>query len=365
MRFTREQYIELMTHGDVERPMFTSLFGPLVGVDQQWRSQGAAEDEIDLSAFEWDYVNEINCGGQMDIWGGFTPELIEETDEYLIQKDTLGRTMKLCKGFATIPLPLDYPVTDMDSWLKVKPFYQFHEERIDWDAVQRAERAQQDGSLVAAWIPGGFDLPRQLMGEENTCLCYYLQPELMTDILETAGTMVEKVLERITEKLTIDHLRVHEDMAGKSGSLVGPDLIRKFIKPYYRRCWDLVKSRGAKIFSQDSDGDMNSVIDVFLECGLTAMYPMEPAAGMDIVHLRKKYGDRLAFLGGIDKHILRESTEDIRKELEYKMQPMMQTSGVAFALDHRITNGTPIDNYRYYVDLGREILGLPARSGRK
>ena len=53
------------------------------------------------------------------------------------------------------------------------------------------------------------------------------------------------------------------------------------------------------------------------------MYPMEPAAGMDMVELRKKYGQRIAFKGGIDKHVLRQSKEEIRKELEYKMQPLM------------------------------------------
>jgi hypothetical protein len=35
----------------------------------------------------------------------------------------------------------------------------------------------------------------------------------------------------------------------------------------------------------------------------------------------------------------------------------------AFALDHRIPNGTPLENYRYYVRLGRELLGLPPLDG--
>ena len=45
------------------------------------------------------------------------------------------------------------------------------------------------------------------------------------------------------------------------------------------------------------------------------------------------------------------------------MQPVMRAGGTVFGLDHRIPNGTPLANYRYYVDLGREILGLPPRSG--
>ena len=35
-----------MTFGHAPRPMFTELFGPLVGLDAEWRAQGAAEAEI-------------------------------------------------------------------------------------------------------------------------------------------------------------------------------------------------------------------------------------------------------------------------------------------------------------------------------
>jgi uroporphyrinogen-III decarboxylase len=85
---------------------------------------------------------------------------------------------------------------------------------------------------------------------------------------------------------------------------------------------------------------------------------------MDIVEVRKKYGRRLAVRGGIDKHVLRKDTAAIRMELEYKLQPLMRQGGTVFGLDHRIPNGTPLENYRYYVDLGREILGLPPRDGK-
>lgn len=365
MQWSREEYIELMTFGHIDRQMFVELFGPLVGLEQEWRAQGATEDEISLVAFDWDYVPVVRCGGNTGIFGGFKPRIIEENSEYIIQQDEYGRITKLCKGKATIPLPLDYPVKDMDSWLKIKPFFEYHEDRIDWDAVEAAKKAQQQGALVVASIPGGFDLPRQLMGEEGACICYYEQPELMNDILETVGNTAFRVLEKISDRLVVDQLSVHEDMAGKSGPLIGPNLIYKFIKPYYRKIWDMLSSKGTKIFSMDSDGNINPVIEAYLDCGINVMYPMEPAAGMDVVELRKKYGKRLAFKGGIDKHVLRESKEAIRKELEYKMQPLMQQGGMVFGLDHRIPNGTPIENYRYYVDTGREILGLPPRDGRR
>jgi len=361
MKWHRNAYIELMTFGRVERPMFVELFGPLVGLPEEWQAQGATQDEVDMVAFDWDYVPVVRDFANIGQRGGYEEKVLEDTSEHLIQRDSMGRTTRLCKGVATAPLPMDYPVHDMDSWLKVKDWFVFHDDRIDSDGLEAAKKLQNEGAMVVGGIPGGFDLPRQLMGEEGACLCYYEQPELMHDILTTLTEMTLKVYERVSEKITIDQLSVHEDLAGKSGALVGPRQIAEFIKPYFQSVWDLLQSRGAKIFAMDTDGNVNSVIDAFLECGLTEIYPMEPAAGMDIVELRKKYGERLAFRGGIDKHVLRRTKREIRAELEYKMQPLMRQGGTVFGLDHRIPNGTPLDHYRYYVELGREILGLPRR----
>jgi len=359
MRWNREQYLDLMTFGDAPRPMFTELFGPLVGLDAEWRAQGAAEAEIAMTAFDWDYVPTVFCGGYTHMLGP-PPVVLEDNAERRVERDFLGRTMLLLKRTATIPLPMDFPVKTMDDWLRVKPHLVFRPERIHWDEVEAARRAQAEGGLVVAHMPGAFDIPRELMGEEVACLAYYEQPELMADILATIADTTMRVLEPISAKLRIDQLMVHEDFAGKSGPLVGPVQIREYFQPYYRRIWDLVASRGARVFEQDTDGNINPVIPALLDCGLTSIYPMEPAAGMDIVAVRRTYGRRLAMRGGIDKHVLREDRAAIRRELEYKLtDPALRAGGCVFGLDHRIPNGTPLANYRYYVTVGRELLGLP------
>lgn len=361
MRFHRDEYLELMTFGAAPRPMFTELFGPLVGLADEWRAQGASEDEINMVAFDWDYVPNAFCGGYT--WGiGPDSVTIRENDEELVQRDFLGRTMRLLKKTATIPLPMDFPVQTMDDWLRVKQFFAFTPGRIKWDEVEKAKRQREEGALVVAHMPGAFDIPRELMGEEIACLAYYDQPELMADIIATISDTAFRVIEAISAKVRIDQLSVHEDFAGKSGPMVGPIQINEWFKPYYRRIWDMVSSRGARIFQQDTDGNINAVIPALLDCGLNCIYPMEPAAGMDIVAVRQTYGKRLAMLGGIDKHVIRRSKDDIRCELEYKLVPALKSGGCVFSLDHRIPNGTPIENYRYYVDLGREMLGLPPLS---
>lgn len=357
MRWHRDEYLDYMDFGGTTRPMFVELFGPLVGLEEEWRQQGASDDEIDLTAFDFDFVPIVRVGQTGA--RGLPTAVIEDTHEYRIETDYLGRHVKLMKQTATIPLPIDFPVKTMDDWLKFRPMFQFDPSRISWDEVEAARKAQSEGALVVAKIPGAFDTPRELMGEENACLAYYDDPELMADIIQTISDCAYQVLARISEKITIDQLSVHEDFAGRSGPLTGPAQVQSLFHPYYRRIWDMLSARGARIFQQDSDGNINPVIDALLDCGLTCLFPMEPAAGMDIVELRKKYGRRLRMAGGIDKHVLRQSKSAIDAELEYKLQPLMREGGVVFGLDHRIPNGTPLENYRYYVGRAREILGLP------
>ncbi|MCK4752028.1 MAG: hypothetical protein KAS75_01180 [Planctomycetes bacterium] len=364
MKFTRQQYIELMTFGNFERPMFSELFGPLIGLPEEWKAQGASQEEIDMIAFDWDYVPYIDCGANMGPFNTPPGQVIEETEEYIIERDHMGRTTKLCKQTATIPLPLDYPVVKPEDWQRLKPYFEYYQDRIDFDKLAEAKAKQTEGVLVKAEIPGGWDILRELMGTERACLAFFDCPEMICDILGTVRDTSMKCLEQVCEHITIDQLFVHDDMAGKNGPLIGPTQVKEFIYPYYRPCWDLVSSHGTKLFNQDSDGDMRPVLDVFLDCGINVIHPCEPNAGMDIVELRKKYGNRLAMLGGIDKFVLFKSKEEICAEVEYKMQPMMrETGGIIFGLDHRIPNGVPLDNYRYYVDLGRKILDLPPLDG--
>ena len=40
------------------------------------------------------------------------------------------------------------------------------------------------------------------------------------------------------------------------------------------------------------------------------------------------------------------------------MSPVMRGGGTVFGLDHRIPNGVTLENYKYYVQTGREMLGL-------
>ncbi len=353
----RKEFLDHMTFRSNDRPLFTEIFGPIVGLKEEWEDQGATPEELDFSAFRYRCEQRAHLPLVTGRLGGHTPVTLEETDEYLITRDELGRTMKMPKGLATLALPQSHPVATMDDWLAIKSWYEYDEARLPAGWASAARAHAEAGRVVCVGMPGGFDEPRQLMGEEEICVSYYSQPELLHDMLQTMGDTAVRVLEQVAAAgVAIDLLFVHEDMAGKSGPLAGPAQVTEFIAPYYKRVWEVAQTCGARLFDQDSDGDMQPVIPMFLDAGVNCMHPMEPAAGMDIVDIRRTYGTRLAFYGGLDKHVLRRTEQDITTELAYKIPPMLETGGCVLALDHRIPNGTPLANYRYYLEKVWEIL---------
>ncbi|MDD5260931.1 MAG: uroporphyrinogen decarboxylase family protein [Methylacidiphilales bacterium] len=352
----REEYLDYMTFRTNARPMFTEIFGPIIGLKEEWATQGATAEELDFSAFHYRWAESFWLPTQCGWLGGDPDEILEETEDLLVYRDAMGRKMEMSKKNSTLALPATHPVKTMQDWLRIKHHYEFCEERLsgNW-------RPPSPGMTTVAAIPGGFDEPRQLMGEEALAIACYEEPELIHDILQTIGQTAFRVLERMTKEVKVDLLHVHEDMAGCSGPLFGPRQVMEFIVPYYRSIWDLLSSRGTRLFMQDSDGDMRPVIPSFLEAGVNFMYPCEPMAGMDIVQLRAQYGNRLAFMGGIDKHILRQSKEKITAELEYKIPPMVRSGGCILGLDHRVPNGTPLSSYRFYIQKAWEIMDRVGR----
>ncbi len=86
------------------------------------------------------------------------------------------------------------------------------------------------------------------------------------------------------------------------------------------------------------------------------MHPMEAAAGMDVRRVRKEYGNRMAFLGGIDKRELAKDRKAIDMEVIPKVRDMMDSGGgIIVSCDHAVPPDIPLSNYLYFRDLVRQL----------
>jgi uroporphyrinogen decarboxylase len=111
---------------------------------------------------------------------------------------------------------------------------------------------------------------------------------------------------------------------------------------------------------------VSSLIDDFIDIGVEILNPVQPlAAGMDSAELKKRYGRRLSFHGGIDlQKALPGSPDDVRREVETRIGAFGPGGGYILAPANHIQQDTPAENvvllYRYAAEYGRYPLGKRA-----
>lgn len=360
MGVRRDEYLDAMTFRSNQRTLYREHLGPFIGVKEDWEVQGATPEELNLSGFEYREALVYDCGVFTGYFGPDQSEILVNNEHELIYRNHMGIRHRMIRGSSTLGLPEEHPVSSWEDWQAFKRYYQFDPGRIPEGMAEKCREMRDAGHVIVATIPGGFDEVRVLLGASEVLYAPYTQPELVQDILETIGDTAARTLEIATRETVIDQLFVHEDMAGKGGPLWGPRQVDKFMVPYYRKCWDVVQSCGGRIFNIDSDGDCNAILESLMRGGINMFHPCEPAANMDIVAIRAKYGDRLALEGGIDKFALLKGEEAIDQELERVVPPMVRSGGCVLSLDHRIPNGVTLQNYRHYIRRLQEII---AREG--
>jgi hypothetical protein len=281
----------------------------------------------------------------------FEEEVYAETDDQATLRDALGIVKQTPKARNSIPHFLSWPIEDRDD------FERLAAERLNPDTLDRfpADWSAQvemlnayDGVVAIGGHPCGFfGAPRYLMGEVALLIGFLDKPELVRTIIDHLTNLWATLYDRILSQVKVDCVHIWEDMSFKNGPLISPALFREFMLPAYRKVTDVIRSHNVDTILVDTDGDCRQLIPLFLEGGVTGIYPFEVQAGMDIAQIRETYPD-LQILGGIDKKELTTTRERIDAELDKRLKPMLAKGGYIPMADHQIPPDVPWENYLYY-----------------
>ncbi len=125
--------------------------------------------------------------------------------------------------------------------------------------------------------------------------------------------------------------------------------------PPYQRVTSFLKEMGVKVILVDTDGNIEKLIPLFSESGITAIFPFEVQAGNDIVSLRKKY-PHLQILGGIDKIKVAQGRKAIDEELNSRVPFMLQSGGYVPHIDHHVHPDVSWEDFKYYRSRLKEMI---------
>jgi uroporphyrinogen decarboxylase len=81
--------------------------------------------------------------------------------------------------------------------------------------------------------------------------------------------------------------------------------------------------------------------------------PFEVQAGMDVVAIRRQFGDCFCVMGGIDKRALAKDRASIRTEVQRVVPHFLESRRFIPTLDHTVPPDVPLDNFRFYLECVR------------
>jgi len=365
----RERFLNIMEFKSVDRyPNYElGVWGQAI---DRWYSEGLPRDVCYWNWFEGEPYFGIDKRGFIPVKAGMIPgfdeETIEETERYIVFRDSIGRLRKAMKeGTVRGTRPsmdqyLDFPVKDKRSFEELKKGYNPYSPvryPMWWDELAKLWRDRDyplclfvNGQIGFYWTL------REWVGTENLSYMFYDDPSLVHEMLDFIADFITDVSTRALSDVQIDYFNFSEDLAGKSGPLISPKIYKEFFVPRVRRVIEHFKKFRVRYFWVDSDGNFEVLIPYMLEAGINCIWPLEQASGMDPVKLRKRYGKDLVLCGGIDKRELTKDKASIERELYSKIPYLLEQGGYIPHLDHTFPPDISYENFLYYMELKEKLL---------
>jgi uroporphyrinogen decarboxylase len=216
--------------------------------------------------------------------------------------------------------------------------------------------ARYKGQKPIIWVGrDSFFNPSYLRGMERLLMDYVLDPQLAHDVIEICLRYDLRLTERAIEA-GVDIVVLGDDYADKNGPMMSPEHFREFILPGLRRAIESARNAGAYVIKH-SDGNLWPILDMIVDAGPDAINPIEPAAGMDIGEVKRKYGERVCIVGNIDcgDLLCHGTPEMVREAVRECIEAAAPGGGFMLASSNSIHSSVRPGNYVAMAEACREF----------
>jgi len=219
------------------------------------------------------------------------------------------------------------------------------------DLAREAQRIRDMGCAVVA-LPGvsPFEQVLSLRGMEEFLVDMVADEEFAHLLIDTvAGVMMaglRGLLDAVGE--LVDVVVMADDLGTQIAPMISPAMYRSFLKPRHAEFTAAVRARSsAKVFLH-SDGNVYPLIPDLIDAGFDVLNPVQISATDmgDTARLKREFGSKLAFCGGIDTGwvLPHGTTADVRAEVRRRIHDLAPGGGYILAAVHCIQPDVPIEN---------------------
>ncbi len=302
-------------------------------------------------------------------------EIIEKGEDYTIWKSGFGATLKKY-DYTPMARYLDFSIKSADEYERFEFDDPNHPERyqstrqdiISGDgftpqpSFMETVKEAREKICIFGSICGGYEALWRMRGPEGVFMDLALYPERVKKFVNRIGDFMIEIGKRQMEFEGIHGLFIWGDVAYKNGMLFSPKIWKEVFYPVIKRiCLELHKVGSLLVYH--GCGDSRAIFGDLVEAGIDAYQPLEVKAGMDVLELKEKYGNSIAFMGNIDaQNVLTGPKKDLKRDLLHKLKAAIG-GGYIPSSDHSINSDISASNYDYFIGLlkkyGKYPLDLP------
>lgn len=187
-----------------------------------------------------------------------------------------------------------------------------------------------------------------LRGMENFFVDLILNKQfasaLMERVLQYHLGLYERYLDEVGAFIDIFHTA--DDLGTQDAPYFSLDLYREMIEPMQRRLLGLVKDKTEAEVLYHCDGDITHFLDDLIGMGVDILNPVQPLPKMQPSMLKKRFGDRLSFHGGVDQQrvLTRGTAEEVSSEVMRRVAELGAGGGYILAAAQTIMPEVPGEN---------------------
>jgi uroporphyrinogen decarboxylase len=216
-------------------------------------------------------------------------------------------------------------------------------------------------ALVAAAISEGvFEKAQALRGMQRFFEDLLINREFAAALIERILQIQLEIFDRYLAIVGsyVEMVETSDDYGMQTGPLLSPELYREMMKSAHRRLNSRIKQRTrAKIYLH-SCGSITEILDELIDAGIDVINPVQPGArDMDSAGLKRRFGGRVVFHGGVDEQFVlpHGSREEVREEVTRRIRAFAPGGGYIFAPAHNIQDDVPPENVMTMFEAALEI----------
>jgi uroporphyrinogen decarboxylase len=193
-----------------------------------------------------------------------------------------------------------------------------------------------------------------LMGYEKLCFAIYEQRDLVEAISKKLVELNEVMIKLMLQFDKVKIIWSADDMGFKTSTMLAPEDLRALALPGHKRMAELAHGAG-RPYLIHSCGKLDEIMpDLIDNVGIDGKHSFEDVIE-NISDFKKKYGNKIAALGGIDVDFLcRSSESEIRRRVRQTVADCQPGGGFCLGTGNSVANYIPLDNYLLMLDEGRK-----------